>query len=310
MSTRPPPPDRSHGLTPAAITVPALFVLLWSTGFIGARLGLPHAEPLTFLALRYAVVLVILAPLALILRATWPATWRDARHIAVAGLLMQGGYLGGVFSAVHAGMSAGIVALIVGMQPLLTAAAAGRMLGERVAPRQWAGLALGLAGVTLVVWQKMSVQGMSAASLLFALLALASITAGMLYQKRHCPLFDARAGATIQFGAALAVTLPLAWTLETMQVRWNGEFVFALGWLSLVLSVGATTLLFRLIARGAATRVTSLFYLTPAVTAVMAWLMFDDTLGAAALAGMVIAVAGVALVNHGVRPPADNARGA
>lgn len=310
MSTRPPPPDRSHDLTPAAITVPALFVLLWSTGFIGARLGLPHAEPLTFLALRYAVVLVILAPLALILRATWPATWRDARHIAVAGLLMQGGYLGGVFSAVHAGMSAGIVALIVGMQPLLTAAAAGRMLGERVAPRQWAGLALGLAGVTLVVWQKMSVQGMSAASLLFALLALASITAGMLYQKRHCPLFDARAGATIQFGAALAVTLPLAWALETMQVRWNGEFVFALGWLSLVLSVGATTLLFRLIARGAATRVTSLFYLTPAVTAVMAWLMFDDTLGAVALAGMAIAVAGVALVNHGARPPADNARGA
>lgn len=308
MSTRPPPPDRSHDLTPAAITVPALFVLLWSTGFIGARLGLPHAEPLTFLALRYAVVLVILAPLALILRATWPATWRDARHIAVAGLLMQGGYLGGVFSAVHAGMSAGIVALIVGMQPLLTAAAAGRMLGERVAPRQWAGLALGLAGVTLVVWQKMSVQGMSAASLLFALLALASITAGMLYQKRHCPLFDARAGATIQFGAALAVTLPLAWTLETMQVRWSGEFLFALGWLSLVLSVGATTLLFRLIARGAATRVTSLFYLTPAVTAVMAWLMFDDTLGAMALAGMVIAVAGVALVNHGARPPAGTAR--
>ncbi len=310
MSTRPPPPDRSHDLTPAAITVPALFVLLWSTGFIGARLGLPHAEPLTFLALRYAVVLVILAPLALILRATWPATWRDARHIAVAGLLIQGGYLGGVFSAVHAGMSAGIVALIVGMQPLLTAAAAGRMLGERIAPRQWAGLALGLAGVTLVVWQKMSVQGMSAASLLLALLALASITAGMLYQKRHCPLFDARAGATIQFGAALAVTLPLAWTLETMQVRWSGEFVFALGWLSLVLSVGATTLLFRLIARGAATRVTSLFYLTPAVTAVMAWLMFDDTLGAVALAGMAIAVAGVALVNHGARPPADNARGA
>ena len=252
---------------PAPFAVPALFVLLWSTGFIGARLGLPHAEPLTFLALRYAVVLAVLAPLALILRATWPATLRDARHIAVAGLLIQGGYLGGVFSAVHAGMSAGIVALIVGMQPLLTAAF-----------------------------------GFCTAGLL--------LSAGMLYQKRHCPLFDARAGATIQFGAALAVTLPLAWALETMQVRWSGEFVFALGWLSLVLSVGATTLLFRLIARGTATRVTSLFYLTPAVTAVMAWLMFDDTLGAVALAGMAIAVAGEALVNRSAPPPADNARSA
>ncbi len=295
-----------HGRTPASLAVPALFVLLWSTGFIGARLGLPHAEPLTFLALRYALVLAVIVPLALIMRASWPATARNARHIAVAGLLIQGGYLGGVFSAVHAGMSAGVVALIVGMQPLLTAAAAGRMLGEHVAPRQWIGLAMGLAGVTLVIWQKMSLQGMSAASLLLALLALASITAGMLYQKRYCPSFDARAGAAIQFAAALAVTLPLAWALETMQVHWTGEFIFALGWLSLVLSVGATTLLFRLIERGAATRVTSLFYLTPAVTALMAWWMFSETLAVITLTGMIIAVAGVALVNQ--TAPADNRR--
>lgn len=298
MSTRPPPPDRSHGLTPAAITVPALFVLLWSTGFIGARLGLPHAEPLTFLTLRYVAVLALMLPLALALRARWPATLSEARHIAVAGVLIQGGYLGGVFSAVHTGMSAGVVALIVGMQPLLTAAAAGRLLGERVALLQWGGLALGLAGVTLVVWQKMSLYGMTAGSLALALFALASITLGMLYQKRHCPSFDVRTGSVIQFAAALAVTMPLALSLETMQVHWTVEFIIALGWLVLVLSAGATTMLFRLIERGAAIRVTSLFYLTPAVTAVMAWLMFGETLSAMAVAGMLVAVAGVALVNR------------
>lgn len=283
----------------ATLAVPALFVLLWSTGFIGARLGMPHAEPLTFLSLRYGLVLAVMLPVALLLRVRWPATWRDVRHIAVAGTLIQGGYLGGVFCAIDAGMSAGVVALIVGMQPLLTAAAAGRLLGERVSPLQWLGFTLGLAGVALVVWHRMSLQGMGAGSLALALFALACITLGMLYQKKYCPSFDLRAGVVLQFGAALLVTLPLALALETLRVEWTGEFLFALGWLSLVLSAGATTILFRLIERGAATRVTSLFYLTPAVTAVMAWLMFGETLGAATIAGMVVAVAGVALVNRG-----------
>lgn len=285
-------------MTPAAFTVPALFVLLWSTGFIGARLGLPHAEPLTFLTLRYLAVIALMLPLALVLRAPWPTAITEVRHIAIAGLLMQGAYLGGVFCAVHAGMSAGVVALIVGMQPLLTAAVAGRLLGERVTRLQWCGLALGLAGVTLVVWQKMSLHGLSAGSLLLVLGALAGITLGTLYQKRYCPAFDLRTGSVIQFAAALAVTLPLAFSIETMQVQWTGEFLFALGWLVLVLSVGATTMLFRLIRRGAATRVTSLFYLTPAVTAVMAWLMFGETLSMMAICGMVIAVTGVALANR------------
>jgi drug/metabolite transporter (DMT)-like permease len=285
-------------MTPAAFTVPALFVLLWSTGFIGARLGLPHAEPLTFLTLRYLAVIALMLPLALVLRAPWPTAIAEVRHIAIAGLLMQGAYLGGVFCAVHAGMSAGVVALIVGMQPLLTAAVAGRLLGERVTRLQWCGLALGLAGVTLVVWQKMSLHGLSAGSLLLGLGALAGITLGTLYQKRYCPAFDLRTGSVIQFAAALAVTLPLAFSIETMQVQWTGEFLFALGWLVLVLSVGATTMLFRLIRRGAATRVTSLFYLTPAVTAVMVWLMFGETLSMMAICGMVIAVTGVALANR------------
>ena len=285
-------------MTPAAFTVPALFVLLWSTGFIGARLGLPHAEPLTFLTLRYLAVIALMLPLALVLRAPWPTAIAEVRHIAIAGLLMQGAYLGGVFCAVHAGMSAGVVALIVGMQPLLTAAVAGRLLGERVTRLQWCGLALGLAGVTLVVWQRMSLHGLSAGSLLLGLGALAGITLGTLYQKRYCPAFDLRTGSVIQFAAALAVTLPLAFSIETMQVQWTGEFLFALGWLVLVLSVGATTMLFRLIRRGAATRVTSLFYLTPAVTAVMVWLMFGETLSMMAICGMVIAVTGVALANR------------
>lgn len=287
-----------HGSLPAA-AVPALFVLLWSTGFIGARLGLPHAEPLTFLSLRYAAVIAVMLPLALTLRARWPASWREAGHIAVAGALIQGGYLGGVFCAIHLGMSAGVAALIVGMQPLLTAAAAGPLLGEHVRRLQWLGLVMGLAGVALVVWQKMSLQGLRGESLALAVFALASITLGMLHQKRHCPAFDARTGAVIQFGAALLLTLPLAMAAETMIVSWTAEFMIALGWLVLVLSAGATSLLFRLIERGEATRVTSLFYLTPAVTAVMAWLMFGEALGGTAIAGMVLALAGVALVNRG-----------
>jgi drug/metabolite transporter (DMT)-like permease len=232
------------------------------------------------------------------MRFSWTAYIVPFIFVFSPSLLLQGTYLGGVFCAVHAGMSAGVVALIVGMQPLLTAAAAGRLLGERVSPLQWCGLALGLAGVALVVWQKMSLHGLSAGSLLLAVGALAGITLGTLYQKRFCPAFDLRTGSVIQFTAALAVTLPLAFSLETMQVQWTGEFLFALGWLVLVLSVGATTMLFRLIRRGAATRVTSLFYLTPAVTAVMAWLMFGETLGMTAVFGMAIAVAGVAMANR------------
>lgn len=287
-----------HGSPPAA-AVPVLFVLLWSTGFIGARLGLPRAEPLTFLTLRYATVIAVMLPLALALGARWPANLREAGHIAIAGTLIQGGYLGGVFCAIHLGMSAGVAALIVGMQPLLTAAAAGPLLGERVRRLQWLGLALGFSGVALVVWQKMSLQGMSTTSLALAVFALTSITLGMLYQKRCCPSFDVRTGSVIQFGAALLLTLPLAAATETMAVSWTAEFLFALGWLVLVLSAGATSLLFRLIERGEATRVTSLFYLTPAVTAVMAWLMFGDVLSSMAIAGMVVALAGVALVNRG-----------
>lgn len=278
--------------------MPAVFVLLWSTGFIGAKYGLPYAEPLTFLLIRLGLVGLVLTALALVTGAPWPRSVTEAGRIAVAGLLVHGAYLGGVFSAIALGLPAGMAALIAGMQPLLTAALVGPLLGERVTGRQWTGLALGLAGVVMVVWEKLAVGNIPAPALLLAVGALLGITLGTLYQKRHCTGMDLRSGTAIQYlatSAALAVLAPLT---ETMRVAWTGEFVFALAWLTLVLSVGAVFLLFALIRRGAAARVASLFYLTPAVTAVIAWAVFDERLGVVALAGMAVAAAGVALVNR------------
>lgn len=284
------------GAGAAYALAPALFVILWSSGFIGARLGVQYAEPFTVLLLRFSVVLSIMLPLALLLRVSWPQSIREAGHIAIAGILMQGGYLGGCFSAVYHGMPAGMIALITGLQPILTAFAAAPLLGEKVSRVQWLGLALGFGGVAMVVWPKIGLQGLDPVSVAWALEALCAITAGTLYQKRYCPSFDLRAGSVIQFVAAFAVLLPLALLTETMQVEWNARFVFAIGWLALVLSIGAVSLLFVLIKHGEATRVSSLFYLTPLVTAGMAWFAFEEQLSALALAGMLIGVTGVALV--------------
>jgi drug/metabolite transporter (DMT)-like permease len=283
-----------------AALAPPLFVLLWSTGFIGAKLGTPYVEPFTFLSLRFVLVLLLMLPLALILRARWPASGGEAAHIGVSGALIQGGYLGGCFAAIHHGMPAGVVALIVGLQPIVTAFAAAPLLNERVTKLQWLGLGLGFGGVVLVMWEKMSLEGLTPASIAWGVLALASITAGTVYQKRYCPAFDLRTGSVIQFAVSLALLLPLAYLTETMRVQWTGELVFALGWLVLVLSIGAISLLFYLIQRGEATRVASLFYLTPATTAAIAFFVFGETLGAMALAVMVIGIIGVALV---VRKP-------
>ncbi|BAL22874.1 DMT family transporter [Azoarcus sp. KH32C] len=279
----------------AALT-PLLFVLLWSTGFIGAKFGLPYAEPLTFLATRYVLVIALMGALALLMRAPWPKDLRQVGHIGVAGLLLQATYLGGVFMAIHRGLPAGVTALVVGMQPLLTALGAGWLLGERVTPRQWAGLALGFVGVTLVVSNKVSVgSGLAELGWMLApaLAALAGITGGTLYQKRFCPSFDLRTGAVIQFVPSLTVTGFLASRSETMHIVWSGQFVFALLWLVLVLSLGAISLLNVLIRNGSAVNVASLFYLTPPTTALMAWMLFGETLSGVALAGMVVAVAGV-----------------
>lgn len=274
---------------------PGLFVLLWSTGFIGAKLGLPYAEPLSFLLIRFACVIGLLGLLALVLRRPWPHRPTQWLHIAVAGALLHGGYLSGVFLAIHTGMAAGVVALIVGIQPLLTAFLSASMVGERVNRRQWMGLVLGFGGVTLVVWDKLGFGGLSGAGFAFSTLALVSITLGTLYQKRYCAELDLWSGSVIQFVAAALVLLPFALAFETMRVAWSGQFVFALGWLIFVLSLGAISLLHLLIRRGAATRVSALFYLVPPTTALLAFLIFGEKLGLAAVAGMAIAAAGVAI---------------
>jgi drug/metabolite transporter (DMT)-like permease len=280
--------------------MPLLFVLLWSSGFIGAKLGLPFIEPLHFLSVRYTLVLALMGTLVLATRAPWPREPRQAVHIGISGLLVHGVYLGGVFMAIRAGLPAGITALVVGLQPLLTALGAGALLGERVGRWQWAGLVLGFAGVALVVQGKFGhvPAGGLLPMLAPALAALAGITAGTLYQKRFCPSFDLRTGALLQFAPSLAVTAPLAWLSESGAIQWTGQLLFALGWLVLVLSLGAITLLNLLIRSGGAVNVASLFYLTPVVTAVMAWGLFGETLGPTALAGMALAVAGVALARR------------
>jgi drug/metabolite transporter (DMT)-like permease len=278
--------------------VPLFFVVLWSTGFIVAKYGLPYAPPLSFLILRCLGAVAILLPAVLITRAPWPRG--RILHVAVAGLLLQAGYLGGVWSAIKIGMPAGLSALIVGMQPILTAFAA-PLVGERVTPRQWLGLLLGLSGVALVVYARISLSGLAPAAIALCLLALLSITAGTLYQKRFCPQFDLRTGTVIQFSASALALLPLAVLLEGFgprleNIHWNVHFLGALLWSILALSIGAIFLLFRLISRNDATKVTSLLYLTPPTTAVMAWLMFGESLSSAGLLGMAVAVAGVAFV--------------
>lgn len=274
---------------------PALFVFLWSTGFIGAKFGLPYAEPLSFLLLRYALVIVLMTIAALLANAPWPKTLSTWCHLAVAGVLIHGIYLGGVFIAIGQGLPAGMVSLLVGLQPLLTALLAIVLLGEAVRRRQWIGLVLGIAGTVMVLSGRIE-GGFSFTGVLPALCALLGITLGALYQKRFCSHFDWRTGAVVQFLAAAMVTLPVAATLEGFHLEFTGHFVFALSWLVLVLSLGAVSLLNYLIRHGSAVNVASLFYLVPPVTALIAWGLFDETLSLLSLSGLAVAVTGVALV--------------
>ena len=274
---------------------PFLFVFLWSTGFIGAKLGLPYAEPLSFLLTRYGLVIALMTVIALVTRAPWPQDAAQWLHIGVSGVLVHAVYLGGVFVAIKHGLPAGIAALIVGMQPLLTGLGAGWLLGDRVTARQWTGLALGFAGVALVVSRGFG-SGAPGPMLIPAVVALLGITAGTLYQKRFCASFDLRTGSVIQFVPAALLTAGAVALFEGYRIEWTGEFVFALGWLALVLSVGAISLLNLLIRSGSAVNVASLFYLTPPTTALIAWAVFGERLTWTAATGMVVAVAGVYLV--------------
>lgn len=288
-------------LSPAlsGLLLSGFFVVLWSTGFIVAKFGLPYAPPLTFLVLRFVGVLLLLLPCVLILRAPWPAG--QVRHIAVAGVLLQAGYLIGVWGGIKLGMPAGLTALIVGMQPVLTAMAA-PLVGESLRPRQWLGFLFGLLGVALVVYAKVHLAGLTMHGVLLCLLGLVSITSGTLYQKRYCSRFDLRTGTVIQFAASLVIVVPLAVFLEDLtpaftQVAWTADFLWALLWSVLVLSIGAIFLLFALLRRRDATQVTSLLYLTPPTTALMAWLVFGESISSLGLLGMVIAVLGVVFVS-------------
>ena len=285
------------------LAFPLLFVVLWSTGFIAAKYGLPYAPPLTFLLYRFALVAALMVAVALASGATWPATREEVGHVVVAGWLVHGLYLGGVFVAIANGMSAGMAAMLVGVQPIMTVLLARGWLGERVAARQWLGLALGLVGVWLVVWHKVAFTD-DARALTAILLALIGISVGTLYQKRYCSHVDLRCSAVIQFTSCAIAYVPLVLLFEHESVTWTPQFVFALGWAVVVLSVGAISLLYWLLRHGAASNVAGLFFLVPAVTAVMAWLLFDETLGALAIGGMVLISFGVALARQSKDAPA------
>ena len=282
--------------------MPWVFVGIWSTGFVVARLGMPHGPPLTFLSWRYALSAAAFLVWVGLSRAAWPRDGRQVLHLALTGILMHGGYLGGVWSAVKIGMGAGTAALIVGLQPVLTALWVSWSRAEqRITARQWTGLALGLAGLVLVVWHKLGVGEVNAVNLAMALGALGSITAGTLYQKRFLRPCDVRTANTVQLLAALAVTLPLALWLEAEPLDWHPELFVAMAWSVGVLTLGGSSLLYLLIQRGAATRVASLMYLVPPCTAVLAWGLFGEALTPGVGLGLVLTAVGVGLV---VRAPA------
>jgi drug/metabolite transporter (DMT)-like permease len=280
----------------AIFAAPGVFVVFWASGFIGAKLGLPYAEPLTFLALRMFGVVVLLGLFMLIAGARWPSR-EGVLDSYVTGVLMHALYLGGVYISIAQGLPAALSALVVGLQPLLTSTIANGLLGERVVPRQWLGLLLGLAGVYLVVQDRATVGAATPIAWIGAVVGLVAITIGTVYQKRFGSGIDWRAGMFIQYAGAGILFALGAMAFETRAVRWTPEFLFALGWLVFVLSFGAVWLLYFLIRRAAATRVVSLFYLTPPVTAVMAWSLFGERLAPLALVGMGVCVAGVFLVN-------------
>ncbi len=291
-------PDGTSARRVAVAAIPAVFIGLWSTGFIFAKLGMPSTEPATFLTMRFAIVLVLMLGMAVAVRAPWPRGWRPAAHSVVVGVLLHGGYLGGVFAAIAAGVPAGVAALVVGIQPLLTATLVGPVLGERVTPMQWLGLVLGLAGITLVLWQKLSFGEGTPVGYLYAAGALVGITVATLYQKRYASNAHLITGGVFQYGGALLVVALAAAAFESFRVVPSWDLAIALVWLSIVLSVVSIWLLMTMIRRGAAGRVASLFYMVPPLTALIAWPVFGETLGMLALAGMALAAAGVALVNR------------
>ena len=288
-------------MTPVKKLIPVLFVLLWSTGFIGARYAMPWAEPFTFLAVRFALAFLSLAAIAVAL-GTAGMSRRDIAVSLAAGVLMHGIYLGGVFWAVREGLTAGMSALLAGLQPLITAVLAGPVLGEAILPRHWAGLAAGFVGVVVVIGPKLGAgfEAVTWPMLAAALLAVAAISAGTILQKKFGNARNLVMGTAWQYVGAAVLMATGSLALETHTVVWTGELVFAMAWLVLVLSIGAIFLLMLMIRDGEMAKVSSLFYLVPAVTAVMAWFLFGESLSWVQVAGMALATFGVGLATGGL----------
>lgn len=278
---------------------PALFVMLWSTGFVASKLGAPYAEPFTFLAVRFVIVLALMVPFCLYLRLSWP-TGSAIGHALVAGSLLHAGYLGATFWAIDHGMPAGIIALLVSFQPIVTALLAGPFLGERITAAHWAGLAVGLIGIALVLEPKLTQigTGVDARTLAAACVALATITAGTLYQKRFGGALDLRTATVVQYVSALAICGLLALILEERAITWSLDFAIALAWLVIVLSIGAVGLLLYLIRQNAVSKVTSLFYLVPGVTALIAWALFDEALVVTQIVGLALVSIAVLMIGR------------
>jgi drug/metabolite transporter (DMT)-like permease len=283
----------------AARTAPAIFVVLWSTGFVGTKYVLRGAEPLTYLAIRMVLVVGLMAIIAAIARPRWPDR-AGVGHSIVAGILVHGFYLGGTAVAIAHSIPAGLSALIPGLQPILTSTLANRWLGERVTPLQWAGLLLGLGGVVLILHER-PMSGEAGWGWFASGVSLVSITLGTLYQRQYCGRIDWRAGNLIQYVAVAILFAAGAWLFESRVVHWTTEFVLSVMWLAVVLSIGSIGLLYWLIRRSAATSVASLFYLVPAVTAIMAYALFGERLDNVAITGMVACAAAVLLVNRRAR---------
>ena len=289
----------------AIVTAPALFVLLWSTGFIGARYGMPYIEPLTFLAVRMGFAIAIMAAIAVLAGAQRPNT-NEIGHSLVAGSLVHGLTLGGVFTAISQGVPTGISALILGLQPIVTSIIANRFMGETITRLQTVGLALGLLGVLLVLHDRNIVLAGSILGWTACFLSLIGITVGTLYQKRYCGRIDWRTGLFVQYVGAGVLFALGAIVFETHKIHWTGELIFAMAWLVLVLSIAAVALMYWLIRRSAATGFASLFYLVPVVTAVLAYILFGERLDAISLFGMVVCAGGVVLVNRGAARPVES----
>ena len=279
-----------------AIWMSPLFILIWSTGFIIARYGMPHAEPLTFLAIRFFGVILILMPCILWFKAPWPSKSQIV-HLAIAGVLIQFGYLAGVWIAIRHGMPVGLTALIVGLQPILTAVFVS-FLAEKITRSQWQGLFLGLLGVFLVLYAQINTTGVNAQTIFFNIIGLLSITVGTIYQKKYCAQFDLRTGSLIQFMTSLGLATIGAYLFETREVEWVLELVGALVWGIVGISIGAMSLLFILIRRGNATKVSSLMYLTPPTTAIMGWILFNEPLTVLVGLGTLLTMLGVLIVNQ------------